>query len=108
MISLIRRGDLFLENYLKVWLVMSLITLIIYGIDKAKAADGKKRIPEITLLTLAALGGAPGAFLGRIFFNHKRNALSKMHFTIIIYLSLAFQISMCLFFVIMRYKGVNL
>ena len=42
-----------------------------FGIDKAKAEAGKRRIAESTLLLLAFLGGAPGAYAGRAAFRHK-------------------------------------
>ena len=83
--------------YIKVIIIMSIVTLIVYGIDKARAADAKTRVPEITLLTLAALGGAVGAFLGRIFFNHKRNLASKAHFSVVIYVSMLLQLGFCVY-----------
>lgn len=39
--------------------------------DKQKAIRGAWRIPEATLLTLAALGGSLGAVLGMRMFRHK-------------------------------------
>jgi uncharacterized membrane protein YsdA (DUF1294 family) len=42
-----------------------------FGLDKAKAEAGKRRIPEADLLTLALLGGTPGAYAGRALFRHK-------------------------------------
>ena len=52
-------------------LAINLITFITYGIDKYKARKDKWRIPEKTLLLLAAIGGSIGAFLGIKFFHHK-------------------------------------
>lgn len=56
--------------------IVSVITFIVYGIDKAKAkANGegshKRRVPERILLLLAFLGGAPGAAAGMLTFHHK-------------------------------------
>lgn len=51
--------------------VMSIITFIVYGIDKRKAIRGQWRIPEKTLLLLAVLGGSPGAMAGMKIFRHK-------------------------------------
>lgn len=51
--------------------VMSIITFIIYGIDKRKAINGQWRIPEKTLLLLALFGGSPGAMLAMQVFHHK-------------------------------------
>ncbi len=59
-------------QYLAVYLiVMNVIAFIIYGADKAKARRGLWRVSERTLLTLAALGGAGGAWLAMHVFRHK-------------------------------------
>ena len=50
---------------------INLLTFLIYGIDKWKAKKDKWRIPEATLLLLAALGGSIGALLGMSVFHHK-------------------------------------
>ena len=94
-----------MDIYLKVVLIVSFVTLLLYGIDKARAADSKTRIPEITLLTLAAIGGALGAFLGRILFNHKRNITAKAHFSIVIYVSLILQVGLYVLLIMIE-KGV--
>lgn len=47
------------------------ITFLVYGIDKYKAAKGKWRIPESTLLMLAAIGGSIGAWAGVKVWRHK-------------------------------------
>lgn len=96
-----------MDIYLKVVLIVSLITLIFFGIDKARAADSKTRIPEITLLMLTALGGALGAFVGRLIFNHKRNTNTKAHFSAVIYVSLAVQVGFYIYCVMIS-KGVIL
>ncbi len=72
-------------------ILMSLITFITYGIDKAKAKKETRRIKEKTLLEMTILGGAIGALFGRIIFHHKTN---KIYFSITIYLSLIAQISL--------------
>ena len=50
---------------------INLLTFLIYGIDKWKARRDKWRVPEATLLMLAALGGSVGALLGMSVFHHK-------------------------------------
>ena len=62
-------------------LIINIITLIAYGIDKYKSIKHKYRISEATLVILAILGGALGAFLGMIIFHHKTK---KKKFTITI------------------------
>ena len=55
-----------------IWLAaISLITFIVYGIDKSRARSGGWRIPEKTLHWLAIAGGFPGGWVGRIVFRHK-------------------------------------
>lgn len=46
-------------------------TMICFRRDKQCAIAGRRRIPEATLLQLAACGGTPGAFLARHLFRHK-------------------------------------
>ena len=52
-------------------LVINLTAFVLFGIDKRKAVKKKWRIPEATLLTVAALGGGAGALLGMYTFHHK-------------------------------------
>lgn len=52
-------------------LLINLITFVAYGIDKYKAKHDKWRIPEATLLWLAALGGSLGAWAGMQVWHHK-------------------------------------
>ena len=52
-------------------LASNLLTFVIYGIDKHKARHNRWRIPEATLLLLAALGGSIGALLAMRAFRHK-------------------------------------
>ena len=49
----------------------NLIVFCVYGLDKYKAQQDKRRIPEKTLLLLAFLMGGLGAFLGMRVFRHK-------------------------------------
>ncbi len=44
---------------------------LMYGMDKQKAKRRKWRIPEATLLGIAAAGGSIGAWIGMKTFHHK-------------------------------------
>ncbi len=46
-----------------------------YGIDKRKAIQGRYRIAEKTLLSVAILGGSVGAWIGMQVFRHKTKHL---------------------------------
>ena len=52
-------------------LAINAVAFIVYGIDKYKAKKTKWRIPEITLLLIAALGGSLGEWLGMVSLHHK-------------------------------------
>jgi len=52
-------------------LAVNVLTFIVYGVDKWKARSGRWRVPETTLLGLAALGGSVGAWLAMQLFRHK-------------------------------------
>jgi uncharacterized membrane protein YsdA (DUF1294 family) len=63
---------------MKVWVVwisylgvLSLLALILYGADKAKAKANAWRISEKTLLGAGFFGGSVGALLGMKLFRHK-------------------------------------
>ncbi|MBR2722240.1 MAG: DUF1294 domain-containing protein [Clostridia bacterium] len=51
--------------------ILSLVALILYGVDKRRAVKGKWRIPESVLLSVGFFGGSVGALLGMYFFRHK-------------------------------------
>lgn len=62
---------------LAIWLLLiNVITFLVFGLDKWKARRKEKnekvrRVPERTLLLLAALGGSVGALLAMKAFRHK-------------------------------------
>ena len=51
--------------------VINLSGFIMYAVDKAKAKQKTRRIPEKTLLNFARLGGGLGCWLGMKVFRHK-------------------------------------
>ena len=56
---------------MKIYLIMSLFTFIIYGIDKFKAKRNEWRIKESVLLLSSFLGGSIGGLLGMYVLRHK-------------------------------------
>ena len=61
-----------LTQTLFVWLAfINLFAIAIFALDKFKAVNGKWRIKESTLLLVAFLGGALGAYVGMQLFRHK-------------------------------------
>ena len=52
-------------------LAVNVLTFIVFGVDKWKAQRGRWRVPEATLMGLAALGGSVGAWLAMQLFRHK-------------------------------------
>lgn len=77
------------------FLGINLLAFLCFGIDKHIAqVNGRggvqhRRIPEATLLGLAAVGGAMGAWLGMLVFRHKTQ---HKKFTILVPLILLAQI----------------
>lgn len=57
----------------RVYLVVGILTFLLYGLDKFLAKAEWKRIPERWLHTLTILGGFGGAIIGMQMFNHKKN-----------------------------------
>lgn len=89
--------------YIGIITFMSLITFILYFIDKKKAIKNVERTKEKTLLSMTAFGGAVGALFGSLIFRHKTN---KSYFVITIFLSLIIQIGLLVFISLVAFKGV--
>ena len=78
-------------------IAINIITFFVYGIDKQKAKKGQWRISEFTLLTLAAIGGSIGAWIGMQVWRHKTQHLKfKFGVPAIIFLQLSFTIYLIL------------
>lgn len=60
-------------------LAVNVLTFIVYGVDKWKARSGRWRVPEATLMGLAALGGSVGAWLAMQLFRHKTQKKKFRH-----------------------------
>lgn len=69
--------------------IINLLALALFGIDKRRAKRGGQRIPELTLLLVAVLGGSVGAIGGMLSFRHKTR---KPRFSVGLPVILAIQI----------------
>ncbi len=74
--------------------VISVVTFILYGADKAKAKRNAWRIPEKVLLGFSFLGGAVGGILGMLLFRHKTK---HWYFWVVNILGLAWQAALAIF-----------
>ena len=82
-----------MTTYIIIICVMSFITLAAFAVDKLKSKnEGNTRIPEMVLLSLCTFGGSVGALIGMYVLRHKTNFVTKFHFAITVWLSLAVQI----------------
>ena len=67
----------------------NLIVFILYGVDKAKAKRGSRRIPERTLLWCAFLLGGIGGMARMLAFQHKtRHMKFRILLPVALFLSL--------------------
>lgn len=64
-----------LTYYLYIVGIMSLITIIVYGIDKIKAVRGSWRISEATLLLFSFFFGALGGIFSMYVIRHKNRKI---------------------------------
>lgn len=75
--------------YVGYLLLFSLITFILFLVDKQLAIKEKTRIKEKVLLFFVAIGGGIGGYFGRILGHHKTK---KLYFSLIINLTLILQL----------------
>ena len=78
-------------------LIINIITVFLFLIDKIKAKTNTFRISEKTLLLFSFFGGAIGGLFGMVVFNHK---ISKPKFLIFIPLFILIQIALVAFLII--------
>ncbi len=77
--------------FLAVLPLLCLASGTLYWYDKRQAKAGGRRIPEISLLTLDALGGWPGGWWAQQRFRHKTKKWSyRLRFFLAIVINLAF------------------
>ncbi len=70
-------------------LVCSLVTFILYAVDKSRAKRGEWRISEAMLLSCSLLGGGVGGYLAMHAVRHKTK---KWYFHLINLLGIAWQL----------------
>ena len=76
--------EVLLQRILIWYLFASLICFCLYAFDKSAAIAGRRRISELSLLTLGIFGGWPGAILAQQILRHKTK---KPKFRIVFWLS---------------------
>ena len=91
----------FLTEHLYIFIgyltLVNLTSFIVYGVDKSRAKNKMWRIPESTLMLLAAAGGSVGALLGMRVFHHKTK---HPKFTVGVPLILILQAALAWYFLI--------
>lgn len=53
------------------FLLLNIITFLMFGVDKTLAVKDKQRVPIVTLMIISYLGGALGGYLAMYLFHHK-------------------------------------
>lgn len=88
--------DFFNEHQLLILyiLVINVITLVAFGIDKIAAIEHDSRIKIVTLLGLAFVGGSIGALIGMYAFRHK---IRKDYFAVGVPLIIVMQVVILFF-----------
>ena len=64
-----------IELFFVFFIIINILTFLLYMLDKQKAVKSKRRIRESTLIFFTLVCGGIGAFLGFYFFKHKKNKL---------------------------------
>lgn len=77
-----------MEILIYYFLLINVLTFVVFGIDKRKAKEKQFRIPEKTLLFLMLFGGSLGGLLAMKYIRHKSQ---KKEFKQVVYLILTLQ-----------------
>lgn len=73
-----------------IYVGMSFLSIVLYGLDKSAARRGGRRTPELTLQTCALLGGWPGALIAQQWFRHKsRKRAFQIEFWLMVVLNIS-------------------
>ncbi|TVQ54276.1 MAG: DUF1294 domain-containing protein [Phycisphaerales bacterium] len=89
---------------ISVYLVMSIIAFLAYGLDKRAATDGAWRTAEKRLHLWSLLGGFPGALAAQCVFRHKNR---KRKFMIIFWLIVLLHVAAWSTGFYVRYVGLS-
>lgn len=78
-------------KWLLIWvLALSMLDFVLMGVDKRRARQNRRRVPEKTFFAVALLGGSPGAIAGMWLFRHKtRHWYFRFGFPLLAVLELA-------------------
>jgi len=77
------------------YLIINLLTFLVWGFDKLRAVQHAWRVAERLLLFLIIAGGAFGALAGMLLFRHKTR---KLMFKVMIGLGCVLHLSILLFY----------
>jgi len=97
LLALAAIGSACLPHAFVMWfLIINLLTLALYGVDKRAASKARHRIPEFTLLLFGFVGGWIGAIFGQQLFRHKTQKQPfKTYFAITVVLNLMIVVAGC-------------
>lgn len=72
------------------YIILSVVTFIVYALDKSAAEQHRWRIQEKTLHLLSLLGGWPGAWIAQRMLRHKTQ---KISFQIVYWATVGFNLA---------------
>lgn len=72
------------------YIILSVVTFIVYALDKSAAEQHRWRIQEKTLHLLSLLGGWPGAWIAQRMLRHKTQ---KVSFQIVYWATVGFNLA---------------
>jgi uncharacterized membrane protein YsdA (DUF1294 family)/cold shock CspA family protein len=90
------------------YLVLSVVTFLLYGWDKVSASGGHRRTPESTLNGLALLGGWPGGWPGGWIAQHAwRHKSRKTSFQVAFWTATLVNVGALMFFIVVGLEALR-